>query len=120
MLFCFLAKPFFTPPRTKCVFGKTSHRRSFEQSKAPSFDSAADAVVIADIGSFRVPLAITRAGSTWIIRHFKTCEDPGQKKGFEAANEEILLYTDGETVDGLKAVHLQPWRTAKWSRPAGR
>src|SRR5882672_4037322 len=94
MLFCFLAKPFFTHAQDKVRFGKISPADS--DIKAPSFDTAADAVVIADIGSSEF-VGNTKGWFNLDFKHFKRVKIL-DKKGFEAANEEILLYTDGERV----------------------
>jgi len=69
--------------------------------KAPDFDSSADAVVIADIGSSDF-VGNSKGWFTLDFRHFKRMKILN-KKAFDAAKEEILLYTDGETLDGLKA-----------------
>ncbi|MBN9380086.1 MAG: DUF3857 domain-containing protein [Chitinophagaceae bacterium] len=99
VLCCLMAGPFFLNAQDKIHFGKISPA-DFEV-KAPSFDPAADAVVIADVGSSEF-VGNNKGWFTLDFKHFKRVKILN-KKGFEAANEEILLYTDGETVDGLKA-----------------
>lgn len=72
--------------------------------KAPSFDTSADAVVIADIGSSQFSGNV-KGWFTLEFKHFKRIKILN-KKGFEAATVEIPLYSSGnsvERVDGLKA-----------------
>ena len=84
-------------------FGKVTPA-DFDLS-ASKFDTAADAVVVADIGSS----VIEGNSKGWFsiqFRHFRRMKILN-KKGFEAATVEIPLYTSGdatEKVDGLKAV----------------
>jgi len=102
VLCCLLAAHSFTHAQDKVRFGKISPA-DFEV-KAPSFDSGADAVVIADIGSSEF-VGNNKGWFTLEFKHFKRVKVLN-KKGFEAANVEIPLYSSGndaEKVDGLKA-----------------
>jgi hypothetical protein len=72
--------------------------------KAPSFDTAADAVVIADVGSSEF-VGNVKGWFTLEFRHFKRIKILN-KNGFDAATVGIPLYSvgsDGQKIDGLKA-----------------
>jgi hypothetical protein len=99
-LCCFLATCSITQAQNKVRFGKVSPEDF--NVKAPSFDSSANAVVIADVGSSEF-VGNTKGWFTLEFKHSKRIKILN-KNGFDAATEEIVLYTDGEKVDGLKAV----------------
>jgi len=99
-LCCFLAACTFTKAQEKVRFGKVSPEDF--NVKAPSFDSAADAVVIADVGSSEF-VGNVKGWFTLDFKHSKRIRILN-KNGFDAATEQIVLYTDGEKIDGLKAV----------------
>jgi hypothetical protein len=101
-LCCLLTAPLFLHAQDKVRFGKISPA-DFDV-KAPSFDTTADAVVIADIGSSEF-VGNNKGWFTLDFRHFKRVKVLN-KKGFDAGNVEIPLYSSGndaEKIDGLKA-----------------
>jgi len=72
--------------------------------KAPSYDTAADAVVIADIGSSEF-VGNVKGWFTLEFKHFKRIKILN-KNGFDAATVEIPLYGTnayGQKLEGLKA-----------------
>lgn len=102
VLYCLVAGHSFLQAQDKVRFGKVSPA-DFDV-KAPSFDTAADAVIIADIGSSEF-VGNNKGWFTLDFKHFKRVKILN-KKGFEAANVEIPLYSSGndaEKIDGLKA-----------------
>jgi len=102
VLCCLVTTYSFVHAQDKVRFGKISP--SDFDVKAPSSDSAADAVIVADIGSSEF-VGNNKGWFTLDFRHFKRVKILN-KKGFEAANVEISLYSSGndvEKIDGLKA-----------------
>ncbi|HVU54593.1 MAG TPA: DUF3857 domain-containing protein [Puia sp.] len=72
--------------------------------KAPAYDTAADAVVIADVASSEF-VGNVKGWFTLEFKHFKRIKILN-KKGFDAATIEIPIYgtnSYGQRVDGLKA-----------------
>lgn len=102
LLYCLFIQSFYLHAQNKATarFGKVAPADF--NVKAPAFDSAADAVVIADIG-YSEFVGNNKGWFTLDFRRFKRVRIL-DKKGFDAANEEIYLYTDGENIDGLKAI----------------
>lgn len=96
---CMLLSPAFLKAQNPPKFGKVTPA-DFDV-KAPDFDSTANAVVIADIGNSEF-VGNSKGWFSLNFKHFKRMRILN-KKAFDAAKEEILLYTDGESVDGLKA-----------------
>jgi len=100
---CLVASAFLhAQDKPPAKFGKISPA-DFDV-KAPSYDTAADAVVIADVGSSEF-VGNVKGWFTLEFRHFRRIKILN-KKGFDAATVEIPLYSSGtdiEKLDGLKA-----------------
>jgi Transglutaminase-like superfamily. len=92
----------FAQEKSPVKFGKISNE-DFDLSKY-KFDTSVSAVVISDIGSSKFE-GNTNGGFTLVFKRQKRIKILN-KNGFEAANIEIRLYTDGrneESLDNLKA-----------------
>src|SRR5438445_12393199 len=102
-MLCLLASAFLhAQDKPPAKFGKVSPA-DFD-IKAPSYDTAANAVVTADVGSSEF-VGDVNGWFTLEFRQYKRIKILN-KKGFDAANVEIPLYSSGtdiEKLEGLKA-----------------
>ncbi|MFI5132872.1 MAG: transglutaminase domain-containing protein [Chitinophagales bacterium] len=95
--------PLFAQDKTNIKYGKISPEDF--APKVYSIDSNANAVVLADIGSTEI-VGNSKGWFSLEFKHFKRVHILN-KNGYEAANVEIELYTNGsdeEKLDNLKAV----------------
>lgn len=100
ILLCLFSFQSFSQEKSKIKFGKVT-TEDFKQN-VYSIDSSANAVVIADIGSTGI-LGNTKGGFSLEFKKYRRAHILN-KNGYDIANVEIGIYTDGNAEEELRSL----------------
>src|SRR5687768_12585844 len=99
-IFCLSLSQSFAQEKSKIKFGKIT-AEDFKQN-VYSLDSSANAVVIADIGSTEI-IGNTKGSFSLEFKNYRRAHILN-KNGYDIANVEIRIYTDGSAEEELKSL----------------